>query len=51
MRQKLSGIAFLIGVLWSSTLLAQPTKIPVVGFLNSASSTGMPEWPPRFVRD
>jgi putative ABC transport system substrate-binding protein len=40
MRQKLFGIAFLIGVLWSSTLLAQQAKIPVVGFLNSASSTG-----------
>ena len=25
MRQKLSGIAFLIGVLWSSTLFAQPS--------------------------
>jgi len=40
MRQKLSGIAFLIGVLWSSTLPAQQPKIPIVGFLNSASSTG-----------
>ena len=40
MRQKLSGIAFLIGLFWSSALLAQQAKIPVVGFLNSASSTG-----------
>jgi putative ABC transport system substrate-binding protein len=41
MRQKLFGIAFLIGVLWSSsTPLAQQAKIPTVGFLNSASSDG-----------
>jgi putative ABC transport system substrate-binding protein len=40
MRQKLSGIAFVIGVLWSSALSAQQPKLPVVGFLNSASSTG-----------
>ena len=40
MRQKLSGIAFLIGILWSSALQAQQPKIPVVGFLNSATEAG-----------
>src|SRR5882724_7027450 len=40
MRRKLSSIAFLIGVLWSSTLPAQQQKIPIVGFLNSASPAG-----------
>jgi putative tryptophan/tyrosine transport system substrate-binding protein len=40
MWQRRSGIAFLVGLLWSSSVVAQQPRLPVVGFLNSASPAG-----------